>query len=59
MIRRFSHFILYRFDESDYLTRKKASLISIVKNSEEAVTLINRESGELIDGTGDIMPGAA
>ncbi len=27
MFKRFRHFILYRFDESDYLTRRKASLV--------------------------------
>jgi methyl-accepting chemotaxis protein len=27
MFKRFKHFFLYRFDESDYLTRKKASLV--------------------------------
>ncbi|MBN2080449.1 MAG: hypothetical protein JW838_15870 [Spirochaetes bacterium] len=27
MIKRFNHFILHRFDDSDYLTRKKASLV--------------------------------
>ncbi|HNW29029.1 MAG TPA: methyl-accepting chemotaxis protein [Spirochaetota bacterium] len=27
MFKRFNHFILYKFDDSDYLTRKKASLV--------------------------------
>ncbi|TFG89915.1 MAG: hypothetical protein E4H16_02770, partial [Candidatus Atribacteria bacterium] len=27
MLKRFNHFLLFKFDESDYLTRKKASLV--------------------------------